>query len=102
MGEKRAFDLVATGRVVSAREALDIGLVSRVLPAARFDAEVARTVATLAAAPASALRMTKKLFYALDTRGFDAGIALGVQTNMEARATPEFRAGVQRFTKRKP
>ena len=102
VGEKRAFDLVATGRVVSAREALEIGLVSRVIPAASFDADVARTVATLAAAPPSALRMTKKLFYALDTRGFDAGIALGVQSNVEARATPEFRAGVERFTKPKP
>ena len=102
VGEKRAFDLVATGRIVSAREALDLGLVSRVLPSATFDADVMRTIAALTAAPASALRMTKKLFYALDTRGFDAGIALGVQTNVEARATPEFRAGVERFTKRKP
>jgi methylglutaconyl-CoA hydratase len=98
VGEKRAFELVATGRSVTAREALDLGLVSRVLPAATFDAEVNAFAARLAALPPQALRLTKRLFYALDTRAFDSGIALGAQTNVEARATPEFAAGVRRFT----
>src|SRR5262249_14385624 len=57
-GEKRAFELLATGRTVGAQEALGIGIVSRVIPAEEFDAEVARTAAALAAAPASALRLT--------------------------------------------
>jgi len=35
VGEKRAFDLVATGRLVAAAEAQDIGLVSQVVPDAR-------------------------------------------------------------------
>ena len=99
VGEKRAFELVATGRLVSAREALELGIASRVFPAASFDADVAQTVAALAAAPPAALRLTKRLFHALDARGFGDGIALGVQANVEARATPEFRAGVERFTK---
>ena len=97
VGEKRAFELVATGRLVHASEALDLGLVSRVLPAVTFDADVERTLAALAASPPAALRLTKRLFYALDTRGFDAGIALGAQTNVESRATPEFREGIRRF-----
>ena len=101
VGEKRAFDLVATGRLVSAREALELGLVSRVIATSSFDAEVSRVTAALSEAPASALRLTKKLFYALDSQAFDAGIALGVAMNVEARATPEFRAGVERFTKPK-
>jgi methylglutaconyl-CoA hydratase len=101
VGEKRAFELVATGRQLSAAEALELGLVSRVLPGGTFDAEVARFVAALAATPAAALRLTKRLFYALDTRGFDAGIAIGAQTNVESRATAEFREGVRRFAKGK-
>jgi methylglutaconyl-CoA hydratase len=101
VGEKRAFELVATGRQVSAAEALDLGLVSRVLADASFDAEVAKYVAALAATPPTALRLTKRLFHALDTRGFDAGIALGAQTNVESRGTAEFREGVQRFVRGK-
>src|SRR5688500_15890604 len=36
VGEKRAFDLIGTGRRISAAEALDMGLVSRVLDPASF------------------------------------------------------------------
>ncbi|NIR31963.1 MAG: enoyl-CoA hydratase/isomerase family protein, partial [Gammaproteobacteria bacterium] len=37
MGEKAAFELVSTGRLLSAEDARRVGLVSRVLPADRFD-----------------------------------------------------------------
>jgi methylglutaconyl-CoA hydratase len=47
-GERRAFELVATGRQIDAREALDIGLVSRVLPAADFARQVNDIVARIA------------------------------------------------------
>jgi methylglutaconyl-CoA hydratase len=99
-GEKRAFDLVATGRQIDAREALDLGLVSRVLPAQGFDAAVEEIVAGLAASPPGALAFTKRLFYDLDTRSFGDGIARGIETNVEARSTDEFRTGVRRFLER--
>jgi methylglutaconyl-CoA hydratase len=100
VGEKRAFDLVATGRILSAREALELGLVSRVLPDADFDARVAGIVEALAKTPADALRLTKRLFYELDGLPFEQGIALGARVNVEARATEDFRTGVRRFTRR--
>src|SRR5581483_4832548 len=99
-GEKRAFDLVATGRIVGATEALQIGLVSRVLPADGFDAAVQEIVAGLAASPRGALALTKRLFYDLDTLSFADGIALGARTNVEARSTNEFRDGVRSFLNR--
>ena len=100
VGEKRAYDLVATGRRISADEALDMGLVSRVLPAATFDAEVAAIVGELEASPATAAAITKRLFYMLDGLDFREGIALGAKTNVEARSTDDFREGVKRFTSR--
>ena len=100
MGEKRAFELVATGRIVDAKEALAIGLVSAVVPAAEFDGGVESIVARLAASPPTALALTKRLFYDLDSLDFDAGLALGARVNVEARATDEFRDGVRRFVAR--
>jgi methylglutaconyl-CoA hydratase len=100
-GEKRAFELIATGRTIDAHEALAIGLVSRVLPAAEFPSAVGATITELAAAPPGALAFTKRLFYALDTLSFPDGIALGARTNVEARSTNEFREGVRRFLRRK-
>lgn len=96
-GEKRAFELVATGRQLSAREALDLGLVSRVVPASDFDAAIEKLVAELAATPTEALRMTKRLFYELDGMSFEDGVACGARANVEARATADFREGIRRF-----
>jgi methylglutaconyl-CoA hydratase len=103
-GEKRAFELVATGRLISAHEALALGLVSRVIPDADFDDHVESLLQQLARAAPNALRLTKQLFYSLDTVGFRQGIALGVEANVEARGTEDFRQGMRRFVegKRKP
>ena len=100
IGEKRAFELVATGRLVGAREALDLGLVSRVAPSADFDVTIEKLVAELAATPAEALRMTKRLFYALDGTSMEDGIALAARVNVEARSTQAFREGIRRFAPR--
>lgn len=101
VGEKHAFDLVTTGRVLTAREAERIGLVSRVFSSPEFDKASAAVVDALAAAPASALTATKTLFYKLDNMGFLDGISAGIVANADARATPDFREGVKRFTNRK-
>jgi methylglutaconyl-CoA hydratase len=100
VGERQAFDLVATGRLIGAREARDIGLASRVLPDPEFESGVAEVAAALAGSPPTALRLTKRLFYALDGVGFDDGVALGVRANVEARGTDDFKTGVRRFVRR--
>jgi methylglutaconyl-CoA hydratase len=101
VGEKHAFELVSTGRVLSADEAREIGLVSRVFAAKEFDQLSKALLDKLAAAPASAMAATKTLFYKLDTLGFLDGISAGIVANADARATPAFREGVKRFTSRK-
>ncbi|MGI9076926.1 MAG: enoyl-CoA hydratase/isomerase family protein [Gemmatimonadaceae bacterium] len=100
VGEKRAFDLVITGRLVSAREAVELGLASRIITAAEWASGVESTAAMLARMPPSAVQMTKRLFYELDGRNFPDGIALGVDTNVAARETADFRDGVKRFVHR--
>ncbi|HEX5003936.1 MAG TPA: enoyl-CoA hydratase/isomerase family protein [Gemmatimonadales bacterium] len=99
-GEKRAFDLAATGRVLTASEALDCGLVSRVIPDREFEAEAGRVLTALAGNSASALALTKRQFYQLDGMGFQEGIALGAQVNALARSTPDFKAAIAGFLKK--
>ena len=96
-GEKAAFELVATGRVVDALEAHALGLVTRVVPDERLQDEAAELVAQLASVSPSAMHLTKKLFYELDGRGFEDGIALGARVNALARTTPDFRAAIATF-----
>jgi methylglutaconyl-CoA hydratase len=97
LGEKHALDLVLTGRVVGAAEAQGLGLISRVVADERLEDEAAALGATLSGASASALALTKQLFYQLDLRSVDDGIALGARVNAAARATPDFRAAIARF-----
>jgi methylglutaconyl-CoA hydratase len=101
VGEKVAFDLVATGRLLSAREALELGLITRVASDSRFEGEVAEVVGQLAGASVDAIRLTKRLFYTLDGQSFRDGIRLGIETNVEARQTDGFARGVRRFLKRR-
>jgi methylglutaconyl-CoA hydratase len=101
VGEKHAADLVLTGRIINADEAERIGLVSRTVPAARFDDDVNDTLEQISESPATALALTKWLLYKLDALGFEDGIAAGVVTNVEARATDDFRRGLRGLTDRK-
>jgi len=96
LGEKRAADLVLSGRVINAEEAGAIGLVSRVLPAASFDADVDAVLAGLSGSSATSLALTKWLLYKLDALSFEDGIAAGIVTDVEARATDDFRAALKR------
>src|ERR1700737_709334 len=100
VGEKHAFELVSTGRILSAEEAREIGLVSRVFAAREFDQLSQAVLDKLADAPVSAMSATKTLFYKLDTLGFLDGISAGIVANADSRATPAFREGVKRFTSR--
>jgi methylglutaconyl-CoA hydratase len=97
VGERVAFDLVGTGRLLSAPEAQALGLISRVLPEDGFEAESSRIVAGLARASGSALALTKQLLYELDGQSVADGIRLGARVNALARATPDFRAQISEF-----
>lgn len=101
VGEKQAFDLVSTGRILKAEEAREIGLVSRVFAAMEFDQLSQSVLDTLAAAPPSAVASTKTLFYKLDRLDFLDGISAGIVANADARATTAFSEGVKRFMSRK-
>lgn len=97
VGEKHAADLVLTGRVISAEEGERIGLVSRTLPAASYEQDVLSVLKGIAASPGTSLALTKWLLYKLDALSFEDGVAAGVVTDVETRATAEFQEGVRRM-----
>jgi methylglutaconyl-CoA hydratase len=100
VGEKVALDLVLTGRMLTAPEAVALGLIARTAPDEDLERVAGSLVADLAAASGSALALTKQLFYQLDGRSIDDGVALGARVNAAARETPDFRAAIARFLTR--
>jgi methylglutaconyl-CoA hydratase len=98
--EAVAFELVAKGDRIQAREAERIGL-ARVVAASGFEETVTRYLAELASRPPSAVALTKALLYELGELGFEQGLERAAQVNVEARMSEACREGVRRFLERK-
>lgn len=71
VSRKAAFEMLVTGDFISADEALDRGLVNRVVDADRLDAEIEALASRIVAKPRVAIAMGKALFY----RQLEVGIA---------------------------
>lgn len=96
-GEKVAFDLAVTGRILGAPEAAAAGLASRVYDDSDFEDQVSEVLRALAAASPSALAFTKQQFYQLDGLPFEDGLRLGADVNAVSRTTPDFRTALRAF-----
>jgi methylglutaconyl-CoA hydratase len=101
VSEKAAFELVVTGETVSAARAHELGLAHRVFGEDQLAAEVEAYVTKLAAKSASALMLSKRLLYNMDSMSFEAALQAGVEINAIARQTEDCRKGVERFLKKK-
>ena len=64
VGRKRALELLFYGDLITATEALNMGLINRVIPEADLDKETRNWAATLAQKSPLALQIAKKAFYA--------------------------------------
>ena len=100
VGEKIAFDLATTGRLLDGTEAAAAGLVSRVYEDTDFEEQAGEILRVLAEASPSALAFTKQQFYQLDGLSFDDGLRLGADVNAVSRSTPDFRAALGAFLKK--
>lgn len=100
VGEKIAFDLATTGRLLDATEAAAAGLASRVYEDADFEEQAGEVLRVLAEASPSALAFTKQQFYQLDGLGFEDGLRLGADVNAVSRSTPDFRTALSAFLKK--
>jgi enoyl-CoA hydratase/carnithine racemase len=102
IGPSKAKDLVFTGRIVGADEALQLGLVDAVVAPEQAYAAALAWAAQFAAGPAIALRAGKD---SID-RGLDADLASALEIERELFAsvfdTGDRRAGVQAFLDKNP
>jgi methylglutaconyl-CoA hydratase len=103
VGDKRARDLVLTGRLFDAAEAHRLGLVNEVLPPDELEGRVEALARTLAANSPASLAATKRLMAAQNKPWLDAAVALAMEAGAQSRETADFREGVAAFLeKRKP
>jgi methylglutaconyl-CoA hydratase len=101
VGEKLAFEILASGQPIGAGRAREIGMINHVYPDAGFDAQVRDYVTALAEKPASAMTLTKSLLYHIDGMPFESAMESGVFMNALARETDAARRGIEQFVNRK-
>jgi methylglutaconyl-CoA hydratase len=100
LSEKRAFEILATGKTFSAEEAERIGFVNRVCDDAEFETETAQFAAEVAGVSASAVMLTKYLLYQTDAMSFEQALRAGVELNAIARMTPDCQTGIKKFLRK--
>ncbi len=103
LGDKRARDLLLTGRLLSAEEAHGLGLVSEVHPREALFPRVHALAQTLIANSPGSLRATKALLAEQNRAWLDHAVDAALKANAAIRNTADFHEGVAAFLeKRKP
>ncbi|RCX07573.1 enoyl-CoA hydratase/isomerase family protein [Extensimonas vulgaris] len=97
VGLRRALEITMLGEPFDAAEALQMGLVNRVLPADQLEAATQELAQRLAAGPTLAYGALKRLMRQSFERSFAAQLDAEKQSFVHCMGTEDFRAGVEAF-----
>ncbi|MCS6807776.1 MAG: enoyl-CoA hydratase-related protein [Bacteroidota bacterium] len=102
IGKARTMDMVLTGRTMSAQEAFEAGLISRVVPAAEWFNAAVTLAQEIASMPPIAVREAKEAVL----KSFDLSIELGLEYERKSfyllLTTDDAREGMTAFKEKRP
>ena len=101
VGRHRAFELLFTGRVFSAAEARELGVVNRVVGDTALEAEVVRLAAQFAAKSAAVLRMGRAAFMRQIDLDYRRSIASAVDDFCNVATSDEAQEGLRAFVEKR-
>jgi enoyl-CoA hydratase/carnithine racemase len=99
---KRAMEMIMLGERLTAPQALDMGLVTRVVPDAEFDTEVDKVLAALAAKSPIGMKIGKQAFAAAEAMPLEAAVRFLAGKLAEVAATEDAREGITAFLEKRP
>jgi methylglutaconyl-CoA hydratase len=103
IGDKQARNLLLTGRLVEAAEALSLGLITEMVPRERLMQRAHELAEVLIAASPVSLTRAKRLLTSAAAASVDADLERAILENARIRATADFKEGLASFLeKRKP
>jgi 2-(1,2-epoxy-1,2-dihydrophenyl)acetyl-CoA isomerase len=102
VGMARAMGAALFAEKITARQAVDWGMIWEAVPDEAFAAHVAARAGALAAGPTVAYRLVKEALRASPANGLEAQLALEARLQSEAGATADFREGVAAFLEKRP
>ncbi len=102
VGIKRALELTLTNRVLSTQEAVDWGIVARVVPDDQLAAEAHALAAQLAAGPTTALGVAKRLLQDGWTETLETQMEIEGRAIANTARTADAREGIAAFLPKRP
>jgi 2-(1,2-epoxy-1,2-dihydrophenyl)acetyl-CoA isomerase len=102
VGFKRAMELALTNRELSAQEAMEWGIVTRVVPDEDLSENAAALASQLAAGATKALGATKRLLHSSWTETLETQMEHEAQTIAEMASTADGREGIAAFVEKRP
>ncbi|MGH9351498.1 MAG: enoyl-CoA hydratase/isomerase family protein [Terriglobia bacterium] len=103
VGEKRARDMLLTGRIIEAEEARQMGLVNEVVAGGKLLDRAREIAAGIASVSPTSLRYTKRLICDFFQTELDRELEMGIGASAQIRGTQDFHEGLSAFLeKRKP
>ena len=102
LGIARAKEIAYTARKVPAREALEMGLVMKVVPDDRLEAESSALAQELASSATYALRLAKRMFHAMYVPTLETLLEMENLAVSGARLTHDHPEGVAAFREKRP
>ncbi|HUO25180.1 MAG TPA: enoyl-CoA hydratase/isomerase family protein [Candidatus Aquilonibacter sp.] len=103
VGQKRAVELILTGRAIDGTEAAEIGLATRAVDHAHLAATVDECIDHLRGLSPAALAVTKKAIYAWDAIHFDKGLARAEKIYFDdLMKTSDAHEGIRAFMEKRP
>lgn len=103
VGEKRARDLLLTGRLFSAEEAYRFGLVTEIVAPDQLMPRALQLAAQLMENSPASLETTKRLLSSYTKEQLDRQLVSAIRENAAVRQTADFKEGITSFLeKRKP
>ncbi|HEX7419356.1 MAG TPA: enoyl-CoA hydratase-related protein, partial [Thermoanaerobaculia bacterium] len=97
VGRSAAFEMMATGRIVDAAEALRIGLADRVVPAASLNDETQKVALAIASGPPLAIAAIKHALSDSERNELSAQIDLETENQLEAFQSKDAAEGMTAF-----
>ncbi len=97
IGVRRTLELMLTNRMLTARDALDWGLVNRVVPDDRLADEAGELARSLAAGPTDAFASVKRMVLGSTQESLESQMEFETRAICDASRTSDARAGIEAF-----
>jgi len=102
VGWKKAAELMFTGDLITAQQALEMGMINAVTPDPELLSHALAMADRLASAPTAAIAKIKRLLEASAVNDYGAQLDLERKEQIESGQTKDFREGVSAFLEKRP